>query len=80
MVKAKVAVTLDEHLLRDVDRWVAAGEFASRSGAVEEALRRLGKQRLSGGNLLAELAKLDPEEEVALAEERFVADVAWPEY
>ena len=32
MRSAKVAVSIDERLLREVDRWVAAGDFPSQAG------------------------------------------------
>lgn len=72
---AKVAITVDEKLLNDVDQWVANGEFPSRSRAVQEAIRAFGQARGRRQRLLRELAKLDPEEERALASERFLADV-----
>ncbi|MBI2760675.1 MAG: CopG family transcriptional regulator [Chloroflexi bacterium] len=80
MAKAKIAVTVDEELVREIDRWVAAGEFRSRSSATQEALRRLRIERSRRSNLLRELAKLDPAEEKALAEEWFVGETPWPEY
>jgi Arc/MetJ-type ribon-helix-helix transcriptional regulator len=80
MPTAKVAVTVDAELLQEVDRWVAAGEFPSRSRAVQEGLIRLQEQRARRHSLLAELAKLDPAEERALAEEWFAGEATWPEY
>ncbi|MBI4507225.1 MAG: CopG family transcriptional regulator [Chloroflexi bacterium] len=80
MPTAKVAITIDERLLREVDRWVASGEFPNRSKALQEALLSFRQQRTRGRRLLGELAKLDRQEERALAEETLAADVAWPEY
>jgi Arc/MetJ-type ribon-helix-helix transcriptional regulator len=80
VAKAKVAVTLDTELLGDVDRWVAAGEFPSRSGAVEAALAELRRARARRQTLLSALEKLDPDEERALAEEVLAAEVPWPKY
>jgi Arc/MetJ-type ribon-helix-helix transcriptional regulator len=77
---AKVAVTIEQTLLREVDRWVASGEFPNRSQAVQAALRCLAHERSKRGTLLSELAKLDPEEEKTMAEERLRAEVPWPEY
>jgi Arc/MetJ-type ribon-helix-helix transcriptional regulator len=74
----KVAVTIDAQLLKQVDGWVAAGEYPSRSRAVQVALRLLSDQRAVRHSLLSELAKLDPEEERALAEEWLEAEAAWP--
>ena len=68
----RVAVTIDADLLREVDRWVAAGEFDSRSRVFQEALVRLFEERERRHSLLAELEKLDPAEERALADEWLV--------
>jgi Arc/MetJ-type ribon-helix-helix transcriptional regulator len=80
VASAKVAVTIEQQLLHEVDRWVESGEFPSRSQAVQAALRCLAEQRSQQGGLLAELAKLDPAEERALASEVLTAEVPWPEY
>lgn len=80
MSTAKVAVTIDREVLGELDRRVARGEFPNRSKAVEAAVTRLlgeGRRRQS---LIAALAKLDPREERALAEERLVAEEPWPQY
>ncbi|MEO7217541.1 MAG: ribbon-helix-helix domain-containing protein [Gemmatimonadaceae bacterium] len=80
MPKQKVAVTLDRELLTQVDELVAAGAFPNRSQAIEvavsEALARRARTRL-----IRECAKLDPNEERALAEESMGAEgVDWPVY
>jgi Arc/MetJ-type ribon-helix-helix transcriptional regulator len=80
MAVAKVAVTIDEALLRDVDRLVEAGEFPNRSRAVSAALLCMQEQRRRRHRLLAELAKLDPAEERNLAGESLAAELEWPEY
>lgn len=80
MSTSKVAVTIDSQLLHEVDRWVANGEFPSRSRAVQEALARLREERSKPSSLLSELAKLDPTEERALADEGLAGELAWPEY
>ena len=80
MAAAKVAVTLEEGLLREVDQWVADGEFPNRSKAIQAALNHLRGTRRRRHSLVAELAKLDPAEERALADEMFVADAPWPTY
>ena len=80
MAVAKVAVTLDEQVLREIDRWVADGEFPNRSKAIQAALNHLREARRRHHSLLAELAKLDPEEERALANEVYVAEAPWPTY
>ena len=80
MPKSKVAVTLDEELLEQLDGLVAESVFPSRSRAiqvaVEEKLARLDRTRLA-----RECAKLDPELEKAMAEEGLSEDLPeWPEY
>lgn len=75
-----MAVTIDSRLLREVDRWVAAGEFPNRSRAIQEALLRLCKQRDQSHSLVAELEKLHPDHERALAEEWLTAESPWPSY
>ena len=80
MASAKIAVSLDRGTLERLDRLVAAGLFASRSRAIQEALEdrlaRLGRDRLA-----RECARLDPDDEIALAEQGFEAEVEqWPEY
>ena len=77
MSSAKVAVTLDQDLLGEVDRWVAEGEFPSRSRVFQEAIRSLRHARQRRHRLLNELAKLDPAEERALADENLTGEEAW---
>ncbi len=77
MVSAKVAITLDEKLLRMVDQWVKQGRYPNRSQAIQAALREK-MERWKRTRLAEELAKLDREEERAMAEERLAGE-AWPE-
>lgn len=80
MASAKVAITLNEELLKQVDRWVAEGRFPSRSQAIQQAVREK-LERSRKRRLAEEAAKLDPEEERALSEEGFVAGKeTWPKY
>lgn len=80
MPKSKVAITIDEELLRRLDQLVAEGKFPSRSQAIQEAVE--GKvTSLERTRLARESAKLDPTFEQALAEEGLAEDLAeWPEY
>src|SRR6478672_4086007 len=71
MPTRKVAVTIDTQTLQEIDQWVAAGEFPSRSRVVRAGLNQLQEQRARRSSLLAELAKLDAAEERGLAEEWF---------
>jgi Arc/MetJ-type ribon-helix-helix transcriptional regulator len=80
MARSKIAITLEDEIVAHVDRLVAAGRFANRSRAIEEAvaekLERLGRTRLA-----RESASLDRSFERRLAEEGMGADAAeWPEY
>ena len=77
MPMAKIAVTIDEKVAREVDRLVAAGKYPNRSKVVQVALDdmlRGAKRR----RLAEECAKLDKNEERAIAEEAMVDP--WPEY
>ena len=80
MPKAKVAVTLDTHTLRRVDRLVRDARYPNRSQAIEAAVAEQ-LDRLERRRLVEECAKLDPVAERAMAEEGLGADAAgWPEY
>lgn len=77
-MQTKVAVSIDDRLIREVDLLVRDERYASRSQAIEAAvaehLRRVRRRRLAEA-----CAVLDPVEEVALAEEGLGADArAWP--
>ena len=80
MAATRVSLLIDERLLRDVDRWVAAGDFADRDVAVQTAINELRTQRLQHRRLLTELEKLDRGEERSLAEEQLSAEASWPAY
>jgi len=80
MSTAKVAITMQEDLLRQVDDLVASHVYPSRSRAIQEAVADK-LQRLNRGRLARECAKLDPGFEQAMAEEGIGAEAdAWPEY
>jgi len=78
MPSAKVAVTIEDKLLREVDRWVASGEYPNRSRAVQDGLLSLREKRARRRRLLRELARLDPAEERGLTEEVLRDEVRWP--
>ena len=78
MTTTKVAVTIDEKTLEEVDRWVREGHYPNRSRAIQAALRE-ATLRHRRSRLAAEAAKLDVVEEQALAEEG-LGDEAWPAY
>jgi Arc/MetJ-type ribon-helix-helix transcriptional regulator len=80
MARTKVAITLDEAILRRVDGLVRAARYRNRSQAIEAALKA-ELRRLDRNRLAEECAKLDPAEERALSEEGLSADgAAWPAY
>ncbi|MDD5309441.1 MAG: ribbon-helix-helix domain-containing protein [Deltaproteobacteria bacterium] len=80
MRHAKIAITLDEDLLRDIDRLVERRQFPNRSKAIQQAVAEK-IDRMSHGRLARECAKLDPSFEKALAEEGLQEDLReWPEY
>ncbi|MCX5863748.1 MAG: ribbon-helix-helix domain-containing protein [Deltaproteobacteria bacterium] len=68
MGQAKVAITMDDMLLAELDNLVKRHLFPNRSKAIQiavaEKLQRLAKKRLA-----AELANLDMAEERSFAEE-----------
>lgn len=77
MSTVKVAITVDKKLLQVVDRWVRQGRYPNRSQAIQTAIReKLERWRRS--RLSEELAKLDPKEERALADESLAGE-EWPE-
>ena len=80
MGTAKVAITLDETLMKRLDRLVQQRVFPSRSRAiqiaVEEKLDRMDRVRLA-----EESAKLIPTAEQELADEGMAEDFSeWPKY
>ena len=79
MARAKIAITVDEQALAEIDRLVVEGVFPNRSKAIEDAVQeRIA--RLHRSRLARECAKLDRNEEQALAEEGYVGETDWPEY
>lgn len=80
MGSAKVAITMDEEMLSQVDRWVTEGRYPNRSQAIQAAVReKLDRARRR--RLAEEAAKLDRIEERERAEEGFAAESEkWPAY
>lgn len=80
MSTAKVAITIEQNLLTELDRLVRQHVFPNRSRAIQEAVQEK-LIRASANRLAHECAKLDRKFEQALAEEGFSTDgVSWPEY
>jgi Arc/MetJ-type ribon-helix-helix transcriptional regulator len=74
----KIAVTLNQKTVTDLDRWVREGRYPNRSRALQSAVDLL-VEREKRNRLARELAKLDRAGEQALAEEG-QGDKSWPEY
>ena len=80
MAASKIAITLENDIVKRLDMLVKSNFFPNRSKAIQEAvadkLKRIEKSRLA-----QECAKLDPEFEQSLAEEGFSSELTeWPEY
>ena len=80
MAVSKIAITIDDKLLKQLDSMVKSKVFPNRSKAIQEAvadkLSRLERTRLA-----QECAKLDPEHEQVMADEGLsVEKDEWPEY
>jgi metal-responsive CopG/Arc/MetJ family transcriptional regulator len=80
MGAAKIAITMEESLLAQLDGLVSQHVYPNRSRAIQDAvsdkLRRMERRRLA-----RECAKLDPNFEQALADEGIGAEIGqWPEY
>jgi Arc/MetJ-type ribon-helix-helix transcriptional regulator len=80
MSVAKIAITMEESLVEQVDRLVREHVYPNRSKAIQAAV--VDKlRRMDRGRLARECAKLDPNVEQALAEEGIGTEIAqWPEY
>ena len=80
MAVSKIAITIDDKLLKQLDSMVKSKVFPNRSKAIQEAvadkLSRLERTRLA-----KECAKLDPEHEQVMADEGLSMEKdEWPEY
>jgi len=80
MRKTKIAITLDEQFIEDIDRLVSEHVFQNRSQAIQEAVEEKLK-RLKRTRLAKECSKLDTGSEKTMAEEGMTEDLSqWPEY
>ena len=77
-VVQKIAVTLDERTVADLDRWVREGRYPNRSRALQSAVDLLS-EREKRTRLARELARINPREEKELAEQG-LGDRTWPKY
>jgi len=72
---AKIAITMEEGSVEQVDRLVREHVYPNRSRAIQDAVADK-LRRMDRGRLARECAKLDPKFEQALAEERIGAETA----
>jgi metal-responsive CopG/Arc/MetJ family transcriptional regulator len=80
MTASKIAITIDDNTLKQLDILVKSKKFPNRSRAIQEAiaekLTRLEKRRLA-----QECSKLDPKFEQSLADEGLSSELdEWPAY
>ncbi|MBM4044313.1 MAG: ribbon-helix-helix protein, CopG family [Planctomycetes bacterium] len=80
MGETRVAISLDQTVLRQVDSLVRRRVFPNRSRIIQQAVvEKLA--RMERCRLAIECAKLNPKHEQALAEEGLSGEVReWPEY
>lgn len=80
MGKTKIAITLDEQYIDQLDTFVSKHVFQNRSQAIQEAVKEK-LTRIKRTRLAKECAKLDPAFEKAMADEGLNEDLSqWPEY
>jgi metal-responsive CopG/Arc/MetJ family transcriptional regulator len=80
MATNKVAITIEEKLLKRLDRAVALRKFPNRSRAIQEAVQEK-LDRLDRSRLAREAAKLDRASEQKLADEGLLGEASeWPEF
>lgn len=79
MAKTKIAITLDQGLLRRVDRAVDRGVESNRSAAIERAVADF-INRMDRTRLARECAKLTPASERVAADASLHDSVQWPAY
>ena len=80
MAASKIAITIDDKLLKQLDIMVRSKVYPNRSRAIQEAVADK-LQRFERTRLALECAKLDPTYEQNMAEEGLVTEMdEWPEY
>jgi Arc/MetJ-type ribon-helix-helix transcriptional regulator len=77
MSSAKIVISLDPKILRQVDRIVESGLFPSRDRLIQNAVAEK-LQHLRRARLAQECAKLQVSVERAAAEEFFQGEAEWP--
>ena len=80
MPASKIAITIDDKLIKQLDIMVKSKVYPNRSKAIQEAVADK-LQRLERTRLAQECAKLDPGYEQNMAEEGPAMEMdEWPEY
>jgi len=80
MAASKIAITIEKKTLTRLDRLVRERVFPNRSKAIQQALEEKINE-LEKDKLTLECEKLNPREEMKLAEEGFTLEKdQWPEY
>ncbi len=80
MNKDKIAITIDQDLVKRLDLLIKKHIFENRSRAIQEAVQEK-LERLEQDRLAKECAKLDPNFEKSMAEEGLSEKLnKWPEY
>ncbi|MEK7286062.1 MAG: ribbon-helix-helix domain-containing protein [Nitrospirota bacterium] len=80
MSTVKVAITMDENVVKHLDQLVKKHLFENRSRAIEEAVSEK-LARLEYSRLARECKKMDPEFERNMAEEGLSVEAEeWPKY
>jgi len=80
MGKEKIAITLDERFIGELDKLVDKHVFQSRSQAIQEAVSEK-LMRMKRTRLAEDSAKLEPAFEKAMSDEGLTEDMKqWPEY
>jgi metal-responsive CopG/Arc/MetJ family transcriptional regulator len=80
MGKTKIAITLDEQYIDQLDTFVSKHIFQNRSQAIQQAVKEK-LARMKRTRLATECSKLDPSFEKAMADEGLTEDLSrWPEY
>lgn len=80
MSAAKIAISLDENILKEIDGLVKKNIYPNRSRVIQDAVKdKIGK--ILKSRLARECSKLNSEEEISFAEEGMDLEAGeWPEY
>ena len=80
MSKTKIAITMDEDFITEIDHLIKEHKFMNRSQAIQKAVKEK-LQKMKKSRLAEECLKLVPSFEKAMAEEGISEDLSkWPEY